>query len=37
MPCLAFAQSADRSGFYKDIFMDSGIKLYDRTTLGHLL
>lgn len=34
MPCLAFAQSADRSGFYKDIFMDSGIKLYDRTTLA---
>ena len=34
VPYLAFAQSADKNGFYKDVFMDSGIKLYDRTTLA---
>lgn len=34
LPYLASAQSVGKYGFYKDVFMDSGIKLYDRTTLA---
>lgn len=38
MPLLTSAQGSSwkdtKDGFYKEIFMDSGIKLYDRTTLA---
>ena len=34
MPYFVSAQSVGKNGFYKDVFMDSGIKLYDRTTLA---
>ena len=34
--CMVSATGAaqEKTGFYKDVFMDSGIKLYDRTTLA---
>ena len=30
----ATGAAQEKTGFYKDVFMDSGIKLYDRTTLA---
>ena len=33
LPFLVSAQSADKHGYYKDVFMDSGVKLYDRKHL----
>ena len=33
IPYFVSAQSRDKSGYYKDIFMDSGVKLYDRKHL----
>lgn len=33
VPFLLTAQSANKHGYYKDVFMDSGVKLYDRKHL----